>query len=170
MTPTTRSPEFTDRERALLCEPIRLTPAQSQRLIRAAVGVDASVWRDEMAKLEAQGFTTRNPKWTQVSIEKMVPWFECKAQVVVTTGMPFCQVLELTVADLRLSDCETRLESLAGYKLTGPCSALLEAVFPFGQLALFPWADRSYVTNLWLRICRNAGLLRRNPRIRTIRL
>jgi hypothetical protein len=163
MASPTRVQEFTERERALLCEPLRLTPAQSQRLIRAAVGVDASLWRDEMAKLEAQGFTTRNPNWAQVSIEKMIPWFECKAQLVLTTGMSFCEVLELTVGDLQLSECETCLEAVAGHKLTDRCSALLEAVFPLGQLALFPWSNRTQPIKLWLRVCRNAGLLRRHP-------
>lgn len=162
MTSTTRVQELTERERALLCEPLRLTPSQSQQLIRTAVGVDACLWRDDMAKLDAQGFTTRHPNWAQVSIERMIPWFECKAQLVLTTGMSFCEVLELTVGDLQLSECETRLEAVAGHKLTDRCSALLEAVFPLGQLALFPWNDRTQPTKLWLRVCRNAGLLRRH--------
>lgn len=116
-----------------------------------------------MDKLEEQGFTVRNPNWAQVSLEKMVPRFECTVLLVLTTGMSFREVLELTVGDLRLSECETRLEAVGRHKLTERCSALLEAAFPFGQLALFPWNDSAHATNLWLRVCRNAGLLRRHP-------
>jgi hypothetical protein len=143
---------FSEREqRALVDEPLKLTSAQSRRLIRAATCVDAIIWRLELAKLEEQGFT-------DVTIGKMTPWFLCKAQLVLTTGMAFREVLELTLEELRLSEDETRIEAIGRHKLTDECSALVELVFPFFQLELFPWTDHAHATGLWLCACRDAGL------------
>lgn len=83
-----------------------------------------------------------------------------------------CPLARSWNSPLATSNCRTarrRLEAVAGHKLTGRCSALLETLVLPGQLALFPWTDRPQIVNLWLRICRNAGLLRRQPRDRTPR-
>jgi hypothetical protein len=155
---------FRELERALIREPLKLNPARARRLIAAASWVDASIWREEMEKLRARGFTGRHPQWEQLSLEKTIPWIECKAQLVLTTGMPFCEVLQLTGSDLRLSACETRLAGIGRHQLTQECAGLLEVMVTLGQRALFPWEDAAQATRLWLRAYRNGGLMRGHSR------
>lgn len=162
--------KFSEQEQALLRHPLELTASQAQRLVDVACRVDASTWRAEMGKLQAMGFTPRHPRWELLSLEKTVPWIECTAQLVLTTGMSFCEVLHLTVRDLRLSTCERHLAGIGRHRLTAECSGLLEVMLALGQEELFPWDDRTEAAQLWLRASRNAGLLRGQPRKRPHRL
>jgi hypothetical protein len=162
--------KFSEQEQALMRRPLKLTASQAQRLVDVACRVDASIWRAEMGKLQAHGFTPRHPQWEQVSLEKTVPWMECTTQLALTTGMSFCEVLQLTVRDLRLSTCERHLAAIGRHQLTAACSGLLEVMLTLSQEALFPWDDSTKAAQLWLRACRNAGLLRGQPTKRPHRL
>lgn len=155
--------EFSEHEQALMRQPLKLTASQAQRLVDVAWRVDASIWRAEMGELQARGFTPRHQQWEKVSLEKTVPWMECTTQLVLTTGMSFCEVLQLTVRDLRLSTCERHLAGIGRHPLTAKCSGLLEVMLTLGQEALVPWVDSTKAAQLWLRACRNAGLLRGQP-------
>jgi hypothetical protein len=150
---------FSEREHALMRQPLKLTASQAQRLVDAACRVDASIWRAEMEKLQARGFTPRHPQWEQVSLEKTVPWMECTTQLALTTGMTFCEVLQLTVRDLRLSTCERHLAAVGRHQLTAACRGLLELMLTLGQETLFPWKDSTRAAQLWLRAYCDAGLL-----------
>jgi hypothetical protein len=156
------------RELALVHEPLGLTARQAKRLIYAASGVDASIWRQEMEMLQAGGLRISSPRWNKLSFGKMIPWFECKAQLALDTGMSFAEVLTLTRADLQLSLCETRLIGIRRHPLTEASRLALDCIVGRGDGALlFPWQEQGTATRLWLRACRNAGLLRREPSKRT---
>lgn len=155
--------KFSEQEQALLRQPLKLHDSQAQRLVDVALRVDASIWRVEMEKLQARGFTHRHPQWEQVSLQKSVPWMECTTQLVLATGMSFLEVLQLTVRDLRLSTCERYLAGIGRHPLTAECRSVVEVMLTLGQEALVPWDDSAKAAQLWLRACRNAGLLRGQP-------
>jgi hypothetical protein len=162
--------KFSEQEQALMRQPLKLTASQAHRLVDAACRVDASIWRVELGKLQAHGFTSPHPQWEEASLEKAVPWMECTAQLVLTTGMSFCEALQLTVRDLRLSTCGRQLAAIGRHQLTAACSGLLELMLTLGQEELFPWDGSTRAAQLWLRACRNAGLLRGQPTKRPHRL
>lgn len=108
-----------ERAASLFERPLQLSAARAARLYRAAREVDASIWRGEMERMIAAGFTPRHPDWERVSASKMIPWLECAARLVVAGHLSFRDVIALRQSELRLSERETRLAAFGPCVLTG---------------------------------------------------
>lgn len=148
-------------QKSLVCKPLDLRDSQKAKFLRAAVSADASTWQRTMGVHMSRGFRPGNPKWDEVSNAMMIPWFEVMAGVVFETGCSFAEVVNLTWADV---DFEMQKLQLGGHGWCAVSSRL------FDELDCFPRRPRVFchacapeAMRAWLRICRNAGLLRGQP-------
>jgi hypothetical protein len=145
-------------QKELVCKPLRLRDSHKAKVLRASVGADASTWRRTMEAHMSRGFRPNNPQWEEVSNAMMIPWFEVMARVVFETGCSFADVVNLTWADVDFETQKLRLGERGWCTVSCRLVVALDC-FP-RRLRVFCHVCAPEAMRTWLRICRNAGLLR----------